>query len=149
MNKILTNDLGELEREFKKNKIELHASAKFYDKYLVNQLPENWKYCYCKGNSIYEFGRLLLISHADTKEDKPLITFKKLVDYLENLGYEFDKSFEEYYGFNAYQKDNVEMFDGKFKLHVRQLQYDKCEIEYVEELTKRPVVKGFCAEVLK
>ncbi len=111
-------------------------------------MPEHWSATFR-----FEDNRLLIInySHAEEKEEAPLISFKTLCNALSAAGYNVRKSVNDlgsdYIFLDAhseYHKDDI-----SFTIHIRQCQVDKCEIEYQEVTEKKAVLSGFCAEVMK
>ena len=98
-------------------------------------------------------GRLLFMHHLSWnqklgKEDAPLASFVDLCDLVESRGVELEKGFVEYVGLDANSKKPMKFLGGRFQVNIRQCQYDKCDIEYAEEVVKKPKLSKLCADLI-
>lgn len=110
---------------------------------LAEKLDDTWNILLA--DNLGKKNRLLII-HYNTKGDLlqevPQLEFKNVCDIVESIfKVKLEKEFSgDYLDANAYLP--------KYGIHIRQCQIDKCEIEYVEEVTKVAKLTGLCAEVL-
>ena len=139
-------DLLKAEEQFEIAKKNYIAAVSLFNKVFKSELPENWQASYN-----FSDNRLIIIHYESENEEAPLISFKQICDIASNAGIILKKD-TAYFGeslvfLDATAKYKIE--DCEFKIHIRQCQVDKCEIEYKEVLEKKAVLTGFCAEVLK
>ena len=122
----------------------------------IKKLPEHWDLSF--QDDSYGYGRLLFIHHShydDKKEIAPIVSFVELCKLSEEVGVGLKKEFMEYIGLDAYSKNPVCLKNRKnkikagFNLNIRQCQYDKCDVEYVEETKKVPKLIGLCADLIQ
>ncbi len=114
----------------------------------VQVVPQFWEVSYQADG--WGPGRLLLIHHGhynEKKEDAPVVSFVECCRKFEGLGIVMEKTFVEYTGLDG-QSELVKFWPGRFTVNVRQCQYDKCDIEYTEEIVKKPKLSGLCAELI-
>ena len=122
----------------------------------IKQVPKFWEVSYQRDS--FGYGRLLIIHHSQYdsgKEIAPLVSFIELCKTAGKIGVIFNKEFSQYVGIKATSKNPIYLKGRKkkiiagFNLDITQCQYDKCDIEYVEETVKRPKLIGLCADLIK
>ena len=106
-------------------------------------IPKNWD------ANIYENCLLIIHHHDDKKEDNIFQNFNYLCKQVEKFG-KVKKSFDGEYA-NTLSIDglaNIKYKGGIFSIKIVQLQVDKCDIEWKEEMVKKATMSGLCKELL-
>lgn len=94
--------------------------------------------------------RIMIVSSTNESTLAEFVEICNIVE--EHFDIILDKSFEGWIGEGHEYMNATDRFhiDGKaVEIDIRKFNIDKCEVEYVDEVVKKPVVSGFCAEVLK
>ena len=115
----------------------------------IRTIPRYWDVSYQPDG--YGYGRLLLIHYEhyeNKKEDAPIVSFVEVCRKIEGLNINLTKEFQEYVGISA-SSGLVKYLFGGFTIDIRQCQYDKCDIEWTEEIVKKPKLGKLCAELIK
>lgn len=125
----------------------------YYAKKLINKIGKdsfnNWNVSIQFSFSI---STRLLIIHYDHYENRldefPEKEYDNICKAIERQGIkikrEFCPSLE-----NGYLDGTGYWEKHRLGIHIRQCQIDKCEIDYIEETKKVPILKGLCAELVK
>ena len=123
--------------------------AKIFLHKIKRDIPKNWNILL---QYDFNFRTSLLFIHYDHYEDRienfPQKSYDNLVNSIEKQGVKMKREFvpsldSGYLDADGYYKEY------KLKIRVRQCQIDKCEIEYIEETKKVPILKGLSAELVK
>ena len=105
-------------------------------------IPQNWDV------NVYE-NCLLIIHHDDKKEDDIFQNFNYLCKQVEKFG-KVKKSFdgEDACFLSIDGLANIKYKGGIFSIKIVQMQVDKCDIEWEEEMVKKATISGLCKEIL-
>ena len=98
----------------------------------------------------YYYAQIMYIHHDINTERSPLESYKSICEQIEKYG-KLTKCFSNSCGMNSLDADGdvITYKGGKIKFRIVQLQVDKCDIEWREEVVKKPILSGFCAEAIK
>ena len=107
-------------------------------------IPKNW--------DVDIYGNFLLIIHHNDyveREDNIFQNFNYLCKQVEKFG-KVKKSFDGEYAFSLSIDGlaNIKYKGGIFFIKIVQLQVDKCDIEWKEEMVKKATMSGLCKEFL-
>ena len=106
-----------------------------------------------------DFGTDNRIMFVSDHEGTDLNQFLEVVEAVErHFDVTLKRSFQDHLGVTDFYYlgatgyvDGIEYRNGRFRpsIDIRMFGIDKCEIEYVEEVVKKPKLSGFCAEVIE
>jgi len=106
-------------------------------------IPENWNV------NIYRNFLLIIHHFDDKKEDNIFQNFNYLCKQVEKFG-KVKKSFDGEYAclLSIDGLADIKYKGGIFFIKIVQMQVDKCDIEWKEEMIKKATMSGLCKELL-